>query len=152
MSIPSLGMLVLPLIYTFTPWLRFADYHLPAVWIWLGIVIYLAGQWLIFRSHVDLGQNWSATLEIRQGHSLVTQGVYRTIRHPMYAGHWLWGVAQSLLLQNWLVGFSMLVCLLPMYLIRTPREEQMMLDEFGAEYREYMKHTGRIIPRRLSSK
>lgn len=87
------------------------------------------------------------SLEIREGHSLVTQGVYRYTRHPMYAAHWLWGLAQPLLLQNWIAGFAMLVPSLPLYLYRVPREEQMLLEQFGEEYREYMDRTGWIVPR-----
>jgi len=65
----------------------------------------------------------------------------------MYAAHLLWGIAQALLLQNWIAGLSMLVFFLPVYLYRVPHEEQMMLEHFGEEYRSYMNRTGRIIPR-----
>ena len=70
------------------------------------------------------GENWSPDLEIREQHTLVTEGVYRHIRHPMYAAHWLWGLGQALLLQNWIAGPSTLVALLPMYLVRVPRRSR----------------------------
>jgi len=60
----------------------------------------IAALWLFCRSHLDLGQNWSQSLEIRKGHQLVTDGVYRFIRHPMYASIWIWCLAQGLLLEN----------------------------------------------------
>ena len=69
------------------------------------------------------------------------------IRHPMYAAHWLWGLSQPLLLQNRIAGFAMLVSLLPLYLVRMPQEERMMLEHFGEEYRSYMGRTGRVVPR-----
>ncbi len=81
------------------------------------------------------------------GHTLVAEGVYRTIRHPMYASQMLLGVAQILLLQNWIAGPAGLLLFLPLYWVRVPREEQMMLDQFGADYRAYMARTGRILPR-----
>jgi len=56
-------------------------------------------------------------------------------------------LAQALLLQNWIAGFAMLASLLPLYLVRVPREEQMMLEHFGEEYRLYMNRTGRVVPR-----
>ena len=87
------------------------------------------------------------SLEIREEHSLVTQGVYRYTRHPMYAAHWLWGIAQALLLQNWIGGLSMLAAFIPLYLYRVPREEQMMLEHFGDEYRSYMDRAGGVVPR-----
>jgi len=138
-------MFLLPVLYLLTPWLDFADYHLPGWTGWLGALLFAAAVWLLWRSHVDLGRNFSPELEIFEGHSLVTEGVYHRIRHPMYAAHWLWGIAQVLLLQNWIVGPSMLATMLPLYLVRVPREERMLLEQFGESYREYMRHTGRII-------
>ena len=65
----------------------------------------------------------------------------------MYAAHWWWAIAQILLLQNWIAGLSLLVSFLPLYLVRVPREERMMLEQFGQEYRIYMSRTGRLFPR-----
>jgi protein-S-isoprenylcysteine O-methyltransferase Ste14 len=149
MFLPFLGMFLLPVLYLLTPWLDFADYPLPG-WVgWLGALLFAAAVWLLWRSHVDLGLNFSPELEIFEGHSLVTEGVYQRIRHPMYAAHWLWGIAQILLLQNWIAGLSMLVTLLPLYLVRVPREERMLLEHFGEAYQEYTRCTGRIMPRIL---
>ena len=69
----------------------------------------LLSLWLFWRSHADLGKNWSVSLEVRQGHQLIKHGVYRSIRHPMYASIWLWCLAQGLLLENWLAGWYALV-------------------------------------------
>ena len=107
----------------------------------------MRGVWLIWRSHADVGRNWTMTPQIREGHSLVTGGVYWWIRHPMYAGHLLWALAQPLLLWNWIAGLVMLATFVPLYLYRVPREERMMLDHFGDEYRAYIERTGRVIPR-----
>ncbi len=106
-----------------------------------------AALWLFWRSHADLGPNWSVTLELRKGHQLVQRGVYRSIRHPMYASIWLFSMGQGLLLDNWLAGWSALASFAPLYFVRTPREEQMMCEFFGQEYRDYMRQTGRLLPR-----
>lgn len=141
------GGLLLPLAYLFTPWLSFADYRLPPWAPWCGVVLMVGSLWLFWRSHADLGQNWSQTLELRKDHKIVKQGVYRSIRHPMYASIWLWCVAQGLLLENWLAGWYAGVAFALMYFIRTPREERMMCENFGDEYRDYMRQTGRLFPR-----
>lgn len=142
-----LGSYLAPLLKIFTPWLDFADYTLP-VWAgWLGVILLLAAVLLFWRSHVDLGRNWSPTLQLREGHALVTEGVYRYIRHPMYASQWLWVIAQALLLHNWIAGLGGIVCFTPFYFMRVAPEEQMMLEQFGEEYRAYMQHTARILPR-----
>ena len=147
MAIVIPGALLLPVVYLFTPWLSFADYRLPAFAPWCGTVLMIAALWLFWRSHIDLGQNWSQTLELRKGHQVVKHGVYRSIRHPMYASIWLWCLAQGLLLENWLAGWYALVAFALMYFIRTPREEQMMCESFGQEYHDYMRKTGRLFPR-----
>ncbi len=141
------GLLVVPLLYLFTAWLDFANYGLPTWAGWLGAPVFTAALWLLWKSHADLALNWSPTLEIREEHTLVTGGVYRHIRHPMYAAHWLWGIAQVLLLQNWIAGPALLAVFVPLCLVRVPREEQMMLERFGEEYRQYMNRTGRMLPR-----
>jgi protein-S-isoprenylcysteine O-methyltransferase Ste14 len=139
--------LAAPLFYLFSPWLDFANYDLPGWFGWVGTPVFAGAILLLWRSHADLGRNWSAMLKIRQEHSLITDGVYRHIRHPMYTAHLLWAIAQGLLLQNWLAGWAFLVISVPLYLVRVPKEEQMMLEHFGQEYRKYMSRTGRIIPR-----
>lgn len=141
------GWQVLPLIAIFSPWLDFADFHLPAWAGWIGVAIFAGTVALLWRANTDLGRNWSPKIDIREGQALVTSGVFHYIRHPIYAGLWLWAIAQPLLLQNWIAGFALLVLFTPLYLIRTPREEQMMLDHFGDEYGAYMKRTGRVFPR-----
>ena len=147
MVIVFVGNLLLPILYLFTPLLSFANYHLPAFAPWCGVMVMAAALWLFYRAHSDLGANWSPTLEMRKGHELVTHGVYRSIRHPMYASIWLFGLSQGLLLENWLAGWSAFATFAVMYFVRAPREERMMCEFFGEEYREYMKRTGRIFPR-----
>lgn len=143
----ALAFLLLPLLYLFTPLLYFADYRLPTFVLWIGAVLLVVSLWVFWRSHADLGENWSISLELRESHELVTCGVYRTIRHPMYTSIWLWGFAQAMLLQNWLVGWFALLTFAAMYFLRMPREEQMMREAFGETYRDYMKRTGRLWPR-----
>ena len=142
----GVGMAV-PLLYLFTPWLDFANYVLPAWSGWAGTAVFAGAIFMLWRSHADLGRNWSATLRITGQHSLVTIGVYCWIRHPMYTAHLLWAIAQGLLLANWLAGWAFLVLSVPLYLVRIPKEEKMMLEHFGEEYRSYVSRTGRLIPR-----
>jgi len=147
LSLMSVGALALPVLYLFTPWLAFANYLLIAWAPWCGVAVMAGALWLFWRSHTDLGRHWSQTLELRQEHRLVRHGVYRTIRHPMYAAVFLFSAAQGLLLANWLAGWSAFVAFAVMYLIRTPREERMLREHFGAEYDDYVRQTGRLWPR-----
>lgn len=147
MAIVFAGNLLLPVLYLATAWLEFADYNLPAFVPQCGTIVMLVALWLFWRAHADLGLNWSVTLEVRKGHELVRHGVYRAVRHPMYAAIFLFGIAQGLLLANWLAGWSAVVTFAPLYFIRTPREERMMFEVFGQEYRDYVHKTGRLLPK-----
>jgi len=142
-----IGMMILPLIYSATSWLDFANYSLPTWAGWLGSFIMLGALFVFWRSHADLGLNWSPSLEIRDKHELITRGIYGVIRHPMYASQWLWVIAQPLLLQNWVAGLVNLIIFIPFYLLRVQAEEQMMVDRFGEQYKTYMERTGRVLPK-----
>ena len=144
-----LSMFFLPLFYSTTSWLDFANYSLPNWTGWLGAALMLFALFIFWRAHVDLGLNWSPSLEIRTEHKLITNGIYGYIRHPMYASQWVWVIAQPLLIQNWVAGFANLLVFIPFYIFRVHAEEQMMIDTFGDEYREYMNKTGAVIPKRL---
>jgi protein-S-isoprenylcysteine O-methyltransferase Ste14 len=141
------GMFVLPIIYAATNWLDFADYSLPEWAGWLGIVVITGAVIVFWRAHADLGLNWSPTLEIREKHELITRGIYGVIRHPMYASQILWSVAQILLLQNWIAGFASLAVFIPFYFMRVKAEEQLMLEQFGDQYRSYMQKVGAVFPK-----
>ena len=147
----AVGLGLLPAVYVFTSRLNWAGYHLSPKTSseagGIGAALLGIAVWLFWRSHTDLGREWSPSLQIREGHTLITKGAYRLIRHPMYASIWLWSIAQTLLLQNWIAGWASLVLFLPMYVLRVPREEQLMLEQFGEAYRAYMNQTGRVIPR-----
>jgi protein-S-isoprenylcysteine O-methyltransferase Ste14 len=104
-------------------------------------------MYLFWKSHHDLGQNWSPTLEVRAEHTLITNGIYQSIRHPMYSSIWLWSLAQALLLPNYIAGFSGLISFGALYFLRVGNEEKMMLDQFGDEYQGYMQRTGRVLPK-----
>lgn len=143
----GIGVAILPLLFLFSPWLAFADVSLPLWCEVLGGVLMLAGLWLFWRSHADLGRQWSVTLELRKDHALVTQGVYRRIRHPMYTAILLFSTAQGLMLHNALAGWSALATLCVLIALRLPKEEAMLIEHFGQDYRDYMARTGRLLPR-----
>ena len=143
----SIGMFFVPIIYGATDWLDFANYSLPIWARWLGVLLISLALFVFWRAHTDLGLNWSPTLEIREHHDLVTQGIYGVIRHAMYASQWLWVIAQPLLLPNWIAGFLNLLVFIPFYFLRVREEEKLMLEQFGEQYRSYMQKVGGVVPR-----
>jgi protein-S-isoprenylcysteine O-methyltransferase Ste14 len=142
-----LGAQLLPVIYVLTPWLDRWDFALPAWAGVLGVGLAAACLWLLWRCHAALGRSWTNRVELHAGHVLVTEGIYRHVRHPIYGKLLLWGAAQVLLLQNWIAGPTGLAFALAFYLARVRREEAMLLEQFGDSYRVYMERTGRLLPR-----
>jgi protein-S-isoprenylcysteine O-methyltransferase Ste14 len=147
MALVMLGFLVLPVVAIATPLLDAAAYPLHPAAFSAGLGVAIASLWLCWRSHADLGDQWSATLELKEKHRLVTEGVYARLRHPMYAGLMLAAVAQALLLPNWIAGPAYLVAIMTLYALRVGREERMLAERFGADWDAYAARTGRLIPR-----
>ncbi|CAN5254339.1 protein-S-isoprenylcysteine O-methyltransferase [soil metagenome] len=146
LGVATLGLFVIPLLWLVTGWPRAADYGLSYAAVIVGAAVYAVSLWLFRRSHKDLGRQWSASLEIREKHQIVRNGVYRLIRHPMYASFWLWGLAQAFLLPNAVAAFSGLVAVAILFFARIDYEERMLTEAFGDDYRVYMRETKRIIP------
>ena len=146
LTISFCGLGIVPLIYVTTGQPKFASYAFNPLLAWLGTAVFIASLVLFYVVHRDLGRSWSVTLELRDKHALITHGVYKWVRHPMYSAFWLWAIAQALLLSNWVAGFAGLVGFGILYFARVGHEEKMMLDGFGDGYREYMARTKRIIP------
>ena len=147
------GLLVLawigffiPLIWIASPAFSFAEYPLNAVPLVAGVVCFVIGLWLFYRSHADLGTNWSITLEEREQHRLITQGVYRRIRHPMSSALLLYSLGHAFVIPNWVAGPSNLVAFAVLFALRVRPEERMMMNEFGTEYAAYSARTKRLVP------
>jgi len=146
LSISLTGLGVLPLLYVATAFPHFADYRFHPTQAWLGVLFAAAALLLFHGTHVALGRNWSVSLQLRKDHQLITSGIYRHVRHPMYTAFWLWAIAQACLLPNWFAGVAGLMGFGFLFFGRIAREEQMMLESFGDEYRDYMSKTYRIFP------
>jgi protein-S-isoprenylcysteine O-methyltransferase Ste14 len=128
---PWLGPLALP----FPDWLR-----------WLGGVLGAASLALYAWSRATLGRQWSSQLRVRQEHQLVTTGPYARIRHPIYSALTLFLTSIALVTANAFLFAFLAVSLLD-HALRIPKEERMMIDRFGEQYKAYMRRTGRLLPK-----
>jgi len=146
LAVSLTGLGIVPFVYVVAHFPRFADYPPVPALSYLGIAVALGCLWLFYRSHRDLGHNWSVSLDLRERHTLVTTGVYALVRHPMYAGFWLMALGQALLLPNWVAGPAGLIGFGVLFFGRVAREEAMMISAFGDEYRAYMRRTARVVP------
>jgi protein-S-isoprenylcysteine O-methyltransferase Ste14 len=127
-------------------WIGIFRFGLPDWLRWAGFALGLLSVAFMTWTQVTLDTQWSAQLQLRQDHQLITSGPYASMRHPLYTSVLGWGVSLSLLTANWIfVAVSVLA--VGGLLYRIPKEEQMMLEAFGDAYRSYQQRTGRYFPK-----
>jgi len=146
-----IGMLGL-LAYMVNPsWMAWGSVTLPGRLRWIGVGVGIVAGGLLVWTLKSLGRNLTDTVVTRREHTLVTSGPYRWVRHPFYDAVALCVLASSLAAANWflfLTGGLALVLLI----VRTRKEEELLLARFGEPYRGYMERTGRFLPRIRASK
>jgi len=127
-------------------WIDLFSFPLPnwLRWAGFGLGLFSVVFWTWTQIHLDT--QWSAQLQLRKEHHLVTSGPYVRIRHPLYSAMFGWAVALGLLTANWIFA-AMAVLSIAGTVARVPKEEQMMIEAFGEEYKAYMQRTGRFFPK-----
>ena len=150
MTVIRIGGLVLwlsPLVYLINPpWMAWSKIGLPEWVRWLGVgigILCVLGIYWLFSS---IGSGITPTSATRKQHSLVTTGPYRWVRHPLYTVGSSMFVAFGMMADNWFIAALGILTFILMA-IRTPKEEANLIEKFGDEYREYMKRTGRYLPK-----
>jgi protein-S-isoprenylcysteine O-methyltransferase Ste14 len=126
---------------------EWAAVPLPTWVRWIGVATGALCPLLMYWTLSSLGKNLTDTIVTRAQATLVTHGPYRWVRHPFYVTAALVMGSVTLLTANWLIGLSSLI-VLALLAVRTPKEEQMLIERFGQQYRDYMAKTGRFFPRR----
>jgi protein-S-isoprenylcysteine O-methyltransferase Ste14 len=136
-----------PLVYLLNPaWMAWAKVGLPE-WIrWLGVVIGVLCVFGIYWLFSSIGSGITPTSATRKRHQLVTSGPYRWVRHPLYTVGSSLFIAFGMMADNWFIAALGLLAFIAMA-ARTPKEEANLIEKFGDEYRDYMKRTGRFLPK-----
>ena len=124
---------------------RFQDEWTPSWVAVVGALMVVAGTTNNVVCQVTMGRSYSATLLTREGHQLITRGMYGYVRHPIYLGV-ICVITGIALFTTSLLGLIVLWGVIPFILRRIRLEEQMLLDEFGAEYEAYRARTTKLVP------
>jgi protein-S-isoprenylcysteine O-methyltransferase Ste14 len=112
---------------------------------WLGVFFYLAGGALRIWPIFVLGRRFSGLVAIQPGHELVTDGIYRVIRHPSYLGMIILMLGWALAFRSGL-GVILAALIVPPLLARIRSEETLLRWQFADEYDAYRRRTSRLIP------
>jgi protein-S-isoprenylcysteine O-methyltransferase Ste14 len=113
---------------------------------YFGLILFLVGYIFMIWAPFHLGKQFSWLVTVQEEHELVTDGPYRYMRHPRYSGiiFWVFGVALIFLSIPALV---LAVLMSALMLLRIPKEERVLHEEFGEEWKEYCKRaTKKVIP------
>lgn len=111
----------------------------------IGSAMLVACVCLFVTVHINMGENWSPEAEQKLRHQLVTHGIFRWARHPMYAV-FLWGSIGTLLATlNWVIAW-VVSGMVPLTLRRIKTEERILHELFGVKYLEYCQHTSALGP------
>lgn len=110
-----------------------------------GLILYLVGLLTALAGRLQLGDNWLdiESASVKREQLVVSAGIYRFIRHPIYTGDLLLLIGLELALNSWLVIVALL--LVPVVLRQAIREERMLTATLSG-YEAYCRATKRFIP------
>ena len=111
-----------------------------------GTTLFIAGLLIRVAAQATLKRNYSGTLRIRDGHTLITHGIYSHVRHPVYTGVILSALAIPIYTTS-LPGLLIALLGIPLFNYRIANEEKMLTQQYGHQYTEYIKTTPKLIPR-----
>jgi protein-S-isoprenylcysteine O-methyltransferase Ste14 len=112
---------------------------------WIGLFLFGLGIGFVFWSGIALGKLYSGDVTLQEDHQLVTDGPYRWVRHPRYAGSILLGFGLSLTFNSW-IGLVTSMVFIAIVLFRIKDEEALMREAFGRDWEIYCERTHRLIP------
>lgn len=130
----------------YPPLMGWADLDWPMSMRWVGLGLTASMLPLLYWMFASLDNNITPTVKTRKNHELITSGPYRYIRHPLYSFGTLFFGGIILITGNWFIMAGALVGLTALF-SRTPQEEARLIERFGDDYREYLKTTGRYLPK-----
>jgi len=112
----------------------------------IGVVLMATGVALRVVAMRTLGKFFTRTLQIREGHHVVSDGIYRRVRHPGYLGDIVLFVGSGIATSNVITTVLILGMILTAYVRRIAAEERMLTDQLGKEYSDYKARTWKLIP------
>jgi protein-S-isoprenylcysteine O-methyltransferase Ste14 len=113
---------------------------------WIGLVVYLLAAAVVVLTRVNLGKQGIGTLVVREDHELITTGLYKYLRNPMYSGTLLGVIGFALVSQSIIISLITFILYFWIFNKRIDYEEQLLEKEFGEEFQRYKASSYRLIP------
>lgn len=113
----------------------------------IALSVYIIGVFINLSGRHYLGKNWGNNVVIYNNHTLITNGVYKIVRHPLYASI-IWMIySVGIIYQNYLVIILNTVVFIPFMTYRSNQEENELVLVFKEKYKKYQKEVGRFFPK-----
>jgi protein-S-isoprenylcysteine O-methyltransferase Ste14 len=112
----------------------------------VGALVAVTGSAVVLRSRAELGRAWSVVPIASEDTGVVTTGLYRLVRHPIYLGFSVLALGQAIAFGSTSAILAVVGGVLPSFLWRARAEEKLLLEVFGERYVTYRKHTKVMIP------
>jgi protein-S-isoprenylcysteine O-methyltransferase Ste14 len=110
-----------------------------------GLVITAVGLVFAILARLYIGRNWSALIQVKEGHQLIRSGPYALVRHPIYSGLMLATLGTAIAYAE-VSGFLAFVMILAAWGYKSRLEEAAMVEQFGAQYEDYRAHVKALVP------
>ncbi|MFC1893437.1 methyltransferase family protein [Chloroflexota bacterium] len=111
----------------------------------IGLALFIIGFVVLLVGHVTLWRNYSSFLVIHKDHQLITRGIYRFTRNPIYLGTLMALIGLPVYAAS-LYGFLTSLFMIPIFLYRIRLEEGLLAEEFQEAFQKYKKSTKRLVP------
>jgi protein-S-isoprenylcysteine O-methyltransferase Ste14 len=119
---------------------------LAELFYYAGIVFILIGLIVRWMAISKLKHFFTVNVSIQEDHRLIRGGLYKHVRHPAYLGSLTSFFGLGLSFHNGLTLVVIFVPILFAFIHRISIEEEVLIEEFGEEYRNYSKMTSRLFP------
>lgn len=146
---------ILLIAYFFSPWSKHTFFNQPNLPIFasfrtilaqiVGFIFLTSGLIVAIVARKTLADNWSSNVELKKEHKLITSGIYKYVRHPIYTGVSLMGVGTFFIYHS-LLSLLFIVVIINFFIFKLKKEEILLLKHFPKEYSNYMKKTKALIP------
>jgi len=111
----------------------------------IGLSISVIGAIIACTSRYSLGKNWSLSVQRKENHQFIQTGIYKIVRHPIYTGLLLLFIGNAIIVGDYRAILAVLIVFISFWL-KLKKEEKLLTETFGAEYKEYKNRTKALIP------
>lgn len=111
----------------------------------IGIFFCISGAAIACWARILLGANWSLSVQKKEEHELIKNGIYSLVRHPIYTGLLLLFIGNAIIVGDYRAIIAVVIVLISL-LYKINKEEELLTNTFGEKYSDYKSKTKKLVP------